>query len=266
MKTRAIVGLLVLASLVAGCRADDTRAYLVKFAEAPGLKLKRYVGHYLDLARPGRVVVRDGAYYLGVVESGDHLTLIDTGVSPNDSRVKKGRLVNYVEPVKALEAAGWKAADFTEVVLTHVRWTTMGNLGRFPSATVYMQREGYSHLEWKSAKNRLRGLRDDGRLVRLSAEDQIYPGLRVRRRGRVTNANQVVIVDLPERTAVLMGPLAPFHENIWLGSGPPNGFTRHGASRAIRDLRQEFSLLVPSRDRLIESRFEQVAENVWEIE
>jgi len=250
---------------VSACRDDAARAYLVKYCDNPGLEIEPFVGHYLDQAVPGKSERRDGAYFVGVVESGKHLTLIDPGASPTDPRIKNGTLTNYVDPVKSLAGAGWKATAVTEIVLTHVQWNSMGNLTRFPNATVYVQQEEYDFLNWEAGKRRLDGLEAKGALVKLEEDDEIYPGLRVRGGGKITTGNQVVVVDLPRRTAVFMGPLAPFYDNISLDSGPTTGFTRHGASKMIRKLKAENLLLVPYRDPQVASRFKKIREGVWEI-
>jgi glyoxylase-like metal-dependent hydrolase (beta-lactamase superfamily II) len=248
------------------CVACTDKAHavtLVKICDQEEVPLARFIGYYNDLDSPGRDAKREAMVHVGVVDTGDGLLLVNAGVSPKNKRVKNKQVKNFKDTVEALKRAGVKRKDVKHIVLTDVHWSTAGMLEGFPSAKVYLQRQEYLHLNWRHAKNRLKKLKKKDRLVLLNGDEEIVDGVRVRLGGRVSDGNQVVIVDTAKGSVVFMGALAPFYENITRRSGPTYGYTRHGASLAIRKLADEFQILIPKRDQEIANKFKQLKPGAW---
>lgn len=94
----------------------------------------RYPEH---LSHEGRLEIFMGGY---VLESGDRLAVIDTGVGPDGWTAPSGAVLPGGFFVDNLRVAGFEVEDFTDVILTHLHpdhigWTSREGRAVFPNAT-----------------------------------------------------------------------------------------------------------------------------------
>ena len=259
--------LVVLSVALAGC-ADPPpyEAYVVKVCDAPDLQLKKWVGQYMDRNDPSREATAPGMIHVGVISGADRLVLVNSGIAAGDKRVKDGEFPGHRSPVEILEQQGWRADQFTDLILTEANRYSTGYLDAFPGAMIHVQRDEARYNPSDSLEAKLTRLEDQGRAVFHRGDSEVAPGILLYSGGRVTEGNQAVSVSGPDGKRLLFtGALAPLFANIDDRSGPPRGNTRHGASRALRKLIDLHELIVPSRDRGLEKRLDKVADRVWRV-
>ena len=134
-----------------------------------------------------------------VLQSDDHLVLVDTGYEDNPftrEATEFWGLQDWVAPETLLGRIGFAPEDVDTVIITHHHFDHAGNLRAFPNATFHIQRrEVNSFMNKLSAPPRLRwmasgldpntigslaAIADDGRLRLLDGSATILPGLEVR--------------------------------------------------------------------------------------
>ncbi len=76
-------------------------------------------------------------YFMWVLRRGDEVILVDTGFDKVEAD-HRGREV-LREPDVALAPLGLKAADITQLIVTHLHFDHAGGLHLFPNATIHLQ-------------------------------------------------------------------------------------------------------------------------------
>jgi glyoxylase-like metal-dependent hydrolase (beta-lactamase superfamily II) len=158
----------------------------------------------------------------------DHVLLIDVG---NGTKMNdKFRQIYGIDLEKssmdlALRPFGLKAADVTDVILSHLHFdhaggSTLAKNGKvvptFPNARYYVQKD---HLKWAQSpcdKDAASFLPDNflplkaaGMLTTLEGEGEIYPGIAVKPLFGHTRAMQVVIIHDAGRSLLYCADLIP---------------------------------------------------------
>jgi glyoxylase-like metal-dependent hydrolase (beta-lactamase superfamily II) len=163
-----------------------------------------------------------------LLEAADRLVLIDDGLGDKyDDKFARIYAVDHerAELHRSLEAAGFGAADVTDVVLTHLHFDHCGGSTRrkggrlvpaFPEARFHVQR---AHWEWARHPNarekgsffkeNLDPLAASGQLQLLDGPGTLFPGVEVRVVNGHTEAQQIVKVEGPEGTLVFAADLLP---------------------------------------------------------
>lgn len=184
--------------------------FAVEYARSEGVPERRLVR-----GGPGGSRV-DMSWYFFVVVGHGRVVLVDCGT---DALSRAGRrslrerwsIARAVGVEEALARLGLGPEQVTDVVLTHHHWDHVGGLAAFPRASVHAHRH-----EWRRVPSRLRRpVEEDGRLRALAgAENELWPGLRVREGGRHTANHVMVELDCGERTVVIAGDAAYLYRNV----------------------------------------------------
>ena len=167
-----------------------------------------------------------GAMRPVLVESGDHLVLLDAGFGPELPEPLVGRYELRREEglMDHLKQAGYGAGDVTDVVLSHLDADHVGwalSPPSFPNAAVHVQR---------AALEEAKGMpEDDGRRMvvpavekgaeqgwcrLLEGDGEIVPGVRVEVRSGHSKGHQIAWIGPDENPALYTADLAP--ARIWL--------------------------------------------------
>jgi glyoxylase-like metal-dependent hydrolase (beta-lactamase superfamily II) len=167
-----------------------------------------------------------GAMRPVLVETGDHLVLLDAGFGPELPEILVGRyeLRREEDLMDHLKEAGYGADDVTHVVLSHLDADHVGwalEPPSFPNATVFVQRaaleeakgmpEGDGRREAVPAVEK--GV-EEGWCELLDGDGEVVPGIRVEVRSGHSEGHQVVWVGSGEDAALYTADLAP--AKIWL--------------------------------------------------
>jgi glyoxylase-like metal-dependent hydrolase (beta-lactamase superfamily II) len=131
-------------------------------------------------------------------------------------------------PSDAVAAAGVKADEITDVIISHAHWDHVDGADLFPKATVWIQRDEYRYYTGDAwfARNTHGGVFDDdvlalvkintqGRLRFVEGDDQEpIPGIRCYTGGKHTFASQFCSVRAAAGTVVLTSDNVYLYENI----------------------------------------------------
>ena len=173
-----------------------------------------------------------------LLEAGDQLILIDTGIGDKtDARFRDLYAIDhdYAELHRSLHAAGFDAADVTDVILTHLHFDHSGGSTRrvgetlvptFVNARYHVQRR---HWDWAMTPNyRERGsfikenfepLVATGQLNLLDGDGPLFPGIEVITIDGHTEQQQMVKIAGPEGTLVFVADLIPTSAHLGLAWG-----------------------------------------------
>lgn len=207
--------------------------------------------------------------------------LIDSGFY-RQKFIEQWKPQNLRSPAEAVAAAGVKAEEVTDIVITHAHWDHVDGADLFPKATIWIQRDEYSYYTGEAwhARNTHGGVDPDdmlallkinteGRLRFVNGDDQeILPGIRCYTGGKHTWQSQYVGVRTARGTAVFTSDNVYLYEN--LEKRVPIAQTLDAASNLkaqdrIRGLAASPSLIVPGHDPAVFERFERVADGIVRI-
>src|SRR5580692_12726421 len=174
----------------------------IRYATAPDFPLSEMV-----IGGPKDQKI-DIAMVVWLIRGGGHTILFDSGFH-RDTFLKDFAMKDYLRPDKAVETAGVKPDEVTDIVISHAHWDHMGGLDLFPKASVWIQKEEYRYYTmdaWQPGGDH-GGIdpEDAKELVQLNAEGrihlvdgdnvEIFPGIRAYTGSRHTYASQYLRVD-----------------------------------------------------------------------
>jgi len=207
--------------------------------------------------------------------------LVDSGFH-QQKFVDRWKVQNFRSPADAVAAAGVKADEITDIIISHAHWDHAGGADLFPKATIWIQRDEYTYYTGEAwqARNTHGGIdpqdmaalltiNTQGRLRFVNGDDQeILPGIRCYTGGRHTHASQYVGVQTPGGTAVITSDNMYLYENM--EKRAPIAQTLDAKSNLqaqdrIRRLASDLSLIVPGHDPAVFERYPRVAEGVVRI-
>jgi glyoxylase-like metal-dependent hydrolase (beta-lactamase superfamily II) len=207
--------------------------------------------------------------------------LVDSGFY-RQKFVEQWKVREFRSPAEAVMAAGLRADEITDIILSHAHWDHVDGADLFPKATVWIQRDEYQYYTGEAwhARNTHGGIDDEdmlalvrinlqGRLRFVNGDDQEpIPGIRCYTGGRHTYASQYVSVTVAAGTAVFTSDNVYLYEN--LEKHVPIAQTLDAASNLkaqdrIRSLATQPSLIVPGHDPAVFERFTKVADGIVHI-
>jgi glyoxylase-like metal-dependent hydrolase (beta-lactamase superfamily II) len=213
--------LAVVAACAASPRSGGTPtydAYAIRYASIPFK-----VSNLIAGADTNRRL--DIAMMVWLVRGGGRTVLIDAGFHRPDL-IQRWHPVGYSEPSAAVAALGVKPEDVTDIIVTHIHWDHFDGVDLFPRATIWLQRDEYTHHVDSTGKAldraidgpdamMLARLYREGR-VRLVDGDakEIIPGITVYIGGKHTFQSQYATVKLRSGTAVFASDNAYLYENF----------------------------------------------------
>ena len=162
-----------------------------------------------------------------LVEEGDRLILIDTGLGDKQS----DKFFSYYEPhgddslEKSLKKAGFSFKDITDVFLTHLHFDHCGGaikvkgdyfLPAFPNAK-YWSNE--NHWAWATTPNarekasflkeNIQPIKESGQLNFLKEEEELMPGFKIKTVNGHTESMMLPQIEYKGKTIVYMADLMP---------------------------------------------------------
>lgn len=194
--------------------------YAIKYATVPHYRLRGLLpgadsSQYIDLAM---------TVWLMKGPNGRNV-LLDAGFH-RDDLVRRWHPVNFVPPSEAVERAGVKPDDVTDVIISHVHWDHLDGIDLFPKARVWIQREEFEHHTDSAGTVRNRAIdaadakvlaqiAREGRLMLVDGDDkEIIPGITVYTGGKHTFASQYATVHTSFGTVVLASDNVYLYENL----------------------------------------------------
>ena len=189
------------------------------------------------------------AMVVWLIRGGGHTILFDSGFH-RDTFVKDFPMKDYLRPDKAVETAGVKPEEVTDVVISHAHWDHMGGIDLFPKANIWIQKQEYRYYTmdaWQPGGNHggidpedARGLlqaNTEGRMHLVDGDNvEIFPGIRAYTGARHTYASQYLRVE-GNPTFVLASDNCYFYLNL----------TSHLASATFSDADHAANIAAQSR-------------------
>ncbi len=221
---------------------------IIEVGIIPGLPRSLYVSE----AAPEEVL--DVPCFAYLLENGATAMLVDTGPDRAEATVLGYRIVGDTRAalLRGISLRGLRAGDIDVVVHTHLHYDHCQNDGLFSHATFLIQADEIMSAEDGGAfyepLDRLR-LQLDERIVALSGDVDVRPGVRtVLNRGH-TPGHQSVLVDTAEGTACICGDIVPLFANVdQVGATCPDTAATLAFLLRARDAGWE---MIPSHDPLL---------------
>jgi glyoxylase-like metal-dependent hydrolase (beta-lactamase superfamily II) len=195
--------------------------------------------------------------------------LVDAGFKREDL-IQRWKPKDYVTPAAAVERAGVRPEDVTDIIVSHVHWDHLDGADLFPNAKIWIQREEYEHHIGPDGK-RLANAIDTAdatmlfnmmRAGRVNLVDgdarEIIPGITVYIGGKHTFQSQYAGVNTTSGTVVLASDNVYLYEN--LEKHLPIAQTLDAASNLAAQERMlkiasDPRLIVPGHDPAVFERF-----------
>jgi glyoxylase-like metal-dependent hydrolase (beta-lactamase superfamily II) len=211
--------------------------------------------------------------------------LVDAGFLNDLDIFKELNTSFYIRPDSVLQELNIKAADITDIILTHPHWDHIDGVSLFPKAHVWIQKEDYNyfvgqawqkegrhHGFFKRDVDSLVSLNIAGKLTLVDGDDrEIIPGIKVYTGSRHTFNSQYVLVQTGGDKVILAS------DNIWiyynldhLTSSPyPNGtFDTTAYVKSMQRMKTQASnikFIIPGHDPAIFSRFPLITADIVKI-
>ena len=204
--------------------------------------------------------------------SPSHLVLFDAGFY-RDQFLKQWKPVDFVKPSTAVEKAGIRPEDVTDIIISHIHWDHVDGADLFPRARVWLQRAEYEHYVGPDGKPHARGIDtvDAEMLARLQREGRIglidgdaktvVPGITAFTGGRHTYASEYISVETTHGTVVLASDNVYMYENlakhlpIAATYTPADSTSNRQAQDRMRQLASDPRFILPGHDPAIFIRF-----------
>lgn len=163
-------------------------------------------------------------FFVWVAASEDLLVLIDAGADESTCRERGHEFLRC--PTEGLAALGWRAADVSDVVVTHLHWDHAGNFEKFPNARFHVHPREMAHATGPSmcrpflrrpysveqVCSLVRSLYV-GRVAFTATGGQIAPGITVHHVGGHTPGLQVVSVNTIRGKVLLASDAMHYFDN-----------------------------------------------------
>lgn len=147
-----------------------------------------------------------GPVYAFLLESCEHLVLVDTGIGPPHPRIDRLYQPTRRDLTTALaQNNGIALDDISAVILTHLHFDHVGGAQHFPGTPLCVQR-----AEWEAAQAPKHTIPDfldfpGANFVLLDGETELAPGLRLLPAPGHTPGHQVVVLETPAGRMVIAG-------------------------------------------------------------
>jgi len=206
--------------------------------------------------------------------------LVDAGFT-GDSEINP-KFISFSPPDKMLEKINMKAADITDIIITHPHWDHIGGIDLYPGAMVWMQQADYDYFvddAWQKDGNKggfnekdvlkivTRNL--DGNLMLVKGDNiEIIPGVKVFIGAKHTFESQYVMVGTGDDKVIIASDNCWFYYNLAHLLPIP---VTHNANAYKNNLARmklmipDKDYIIPGHDPLVFSKFPSVAEGVVKI-
>ena len=224
----------------------------------------------------------DIAMMVWLVRGGGRNILVDSGFY-RDQFFRQWHVTEFVRPSEALQGAGLKPEDITDLVITHMHWDHADGMDLFPKARIWIQKDElqyYSGEAWQS-RGTHGGIDPDdvlmavklntqGRMSLVNGDAQeIIPGITCYTGGRHTFASQFVGVTTAAGTVVLASDNMYLYENLEKHLPIAATLDRDSNLRAqdrMKQLAVSPRLIIPGHDPAVMKNFPRAGERVVKIQ
>jgi len=275
MRAAAAVPILLATLAAAAQNAPGYEVFAVRYATVPAFPVSGLV----QGAEKDRKI--DIAMMVWLIRGEGRNVLVDSGFY-KPQFFKSWNIVGFVKPSDAVERAGVRADQITDVILTHSHWDHADGADLFPNAKIWIQKDEYRYYTadaWQEGGKHggidpgdvayLLRANTEGRLQLVDGDREVLPGIRVHTGGRHTWASQYVSVSTKAGTVVLASDNLYLYENLEKHAPIAQTFDAQSnlaAQDAMKRIAGDVRLIVPGHDPGVMTKFVKVAEGVVKIE
>lgn len=205
---------------------DNTyEAFALKYASLPDAESKKSSAFFKYDVYGEPDATYPMHYYFWLVRNADRTILVDCGYD-KDRGGKRNRL-QETDPVELLSRMGTTPADIDHVVLTHMHYDHIGNVGLFPNATFSLARTEYEYwtgpysdrpaISWPVESEEVRLVKQllrEERLSLIEDEEKLFPGMRLLRMPGHTPGQLIAEVDTASGRVVLASDALHFYDEM----------------------------------------------------
>jgi glyoxylase-like metal-dependent hydrolase (beta-lactamase superfamily II) len=168
----------------------------------------------------------DIAMLVLLIKGGGHNILFDCGFY-RDQFMRQWHPTNYERPSVAIQRAGLKPEEITDIIISHIHWDHADGFDLFPKAKIWIQKdelEYYAGEAWQGHKRTAADPEDILGLVKLNTEgkvalvngdaQEILPGITCYIGGKHTYQSQFVGVNTAAGIVVLASDNVYLNENL----------------------------------------------------
>ena len=264
-----IAALALSVALSAGAAPPDYEVFAIRYATLPQFP----VDSLILGAERGRKL--DIAMMVWLVRGGGRNVLVDSGFYREDL-IRKWKPADYVRPDAAVARAGIKAADMTDVIITHAHWDHADGAELFPNARIWIQNDEFEYYSPRGGKegittedmNVLKKAKAAGSLRLVEGDREILPGISVYTGGRHTYASQYVVVTTVNGPVILASDNVYLYENLEKHLPIAQTFdatSNLAAQDRMKSLAGSVGSIVPGHDPAVMTRFPRVADGVVKV-
>jgi glyoxylase-like metal-dependent hydrolase (beta-lactamase superfamily II) len=275
MKTlaRLSIATLIVASTLAAQPAYEV--YAIRYATLKDFSVGGLV------AGEDRARKMDIAMMIWLIKGGGHNILFDCGFY-RDQFMKQWHPADYEKPSVAVERAGLKAGDITDVIISHIHWDHADGFDLFPNAKIWIQKdelEYYAGEAWNGKKRTAADPDDIVGLVKLNTQgrvglvngdaQEILPGITAYIGGKHTFQSQFIGVKIAGGTVVLASDNVYLNENIEKHKPIAATLDADSNLRAqdrMKDIASSPKLIIPGHDPAVMKNFREIAPGVVRIQ
>ncbi len=267
-----IAALLAAVSLAAQPKYE---VYAIRYGTLKDFKVSGLVAG----ADPARKM--DIALMFWLVKGEGRNVLVDCGFY-RDQFMKQWKPADYEKPSVAIERAGLKADDVTDIIITHIHWDHADGFDLFPKAKIWIQKdeiEYYAGEAWNGKKRTAADPDDILGLVKLNTQgrvglvngdaQEILPGITCYIGGKHTFQSQFVGVKTATGTVVLASDNVYMYENMEKHvpiAATLDADSNLRAQDRMRQIASNPKLIIPGHDPAVMKNFPEVAPGVVKIQ
>lgn len=254
--------------------APAYEVYAIRYATIPGFPVRGLIAG-ADTSRR-----MDIAMTIWLLRGNGRTVLVDAGFY-RDKFVQRWKPVDFVLPSEAITRVGVRAADVTDIIVSHVHWDHADGADLFPNARVWIQKDEYRHHVGAQGGALDRAIDPDdarmfaalaarGRVNQVDGDStEIIPGITVFTGGKHTFASQYAAVRTTAGTVVIASDNLYLYEN--LDRHRPIAQTLDSlanlrAQERMRRLASAPRLIVPGHDPSVFTRFDKPGNGVARIQ
>lgn len=274
---RGFAGLLIAILLAAASLAAQPKyeVFAIRYGTLKDFKMSGLVAG----ADPARRM--DIALLFWLVKGEGRNVLVDCGFY-RDQFMKQWKPADYEKPSVAIERAGLKADDITDIIITHIHWDHADGFDLFPKAKIWIQKdelEYYAGEAWNGKKRTAADPDDLLGLVKLNTQgrvglvngdaQEIIPGITCYIGGKHTFQSQFVGVKTAGGTVVLASDNVYMYENIEKHvpiAATLDADSNLRAQDRMKQIASDPRLIIPGHDPAVMTKFPQVAPGVVKIQ
>ena len=202
MKKLLFLLLMIVVTALPAATGPEYSIQAIRYANSPGFPLGELV---IGAPKDEKVEI---AFVVWLIRGGGRNILFDSGFH-REKWTKYFTVTDFLRPDEAVNLAGVKPEEVTDIVISHAHWDHMGGINLFPKATVWIEKEEFRYYTgeaWQpGGKHGGIDPEDIEHLVRLNTEGrlrlvdgdnvEILPGIRAYTGARHTFASQYIRVE-----------------------------------------------------------------------